>query len=70
MELSHSHGCASAPTDWLAIHWQATANLFLSHGDSDSELHNLFTQLTRFELMGCYHINPMLQIPQGFCVHI
>ena len=47
--------------------WQAMADLFLSYGDSDSELHNLSTQLARFPLSSHYHTNPMLQIPQSLC---
>ena len=54
----------SALVAWL---WQTMANLFLSHGDSDSELHNLSTQLARFPLVGHYHTNPMLQNPHGLC---
>ena len=57
----------SDPAAWLAMHWWAMANLFLSHGDSDSELHNLSTQLTRFPLLGRYHASPMLQSPHGLC---
>ena len=57
----------SATATWPAMHWQAMANLFLSHGDSDSELHNLSTQLARFPLVGCYHTNPVIQIPHGLC---
>ena len=59
--------CVSAQVAWPAMHWRAIANLFLSHGDSDSELHNLSTQLAKFPLAGCYHANPMLQIPHGLC---
>ena len=47
------------------MHWQAMADLFLSCGDSDSELQNLSTQLTRFPLVGHCHDNPMLQILHG-----
>ena len=50
---------------WLTMHWQAMLNLFLSHRDSDSELHILSTQLTSFPLAGHYHTNPMLQIPHS-----
>ena len=49
------------------MHWWAMADLFLSHGDSDSELHNLSTQLTSLPLVGHYHANPVLQIPHGLC---
>jgi hypothetical protein len=49
------------------MHWQAMADLFLSHGDSDSELNNLSSLLARFPLADCYHVNPMLQIPHGLC---
>ena len=38
--------------------------LFLSHGDSDSELHNI-TQLAGFPLMSHYHANPVPQVPHG-----
>ena len=48
----------SAPVGWLAMHWWAMADLFLSHGDSDLELHNLSTQLAKFPLVGHYHANP------------
>jgi hypothetical protein len=37
------------------------ADLFLPCGDSDSELQNLSTQLSKFPLAGCYHTSPMLQ---------
>ena len=43
------------------------AGLFLSHGDSDSELQNLSTQLARFPLAVCYHANLVLQTPHGLC---
>ena len=52
---------------WPAMHWQAMVYLFLSHGDSDSELHNLSTQLTRFPLVGHYYVNPILQTPYSLC---
>jgi hypothetical protein len=55
---------------WLAMHWQAVANLLLSHGDTDSKLQNLSTQLTRFPLVGHYNVNPMLQFPTTFVVHL
>ena len=45
------------------------ADLFLSLGDSDSELHNLFTQLTGLPLVDHYHSNPMLQIPHYLSMH-
>ena len=35
--------------------------------ETDSELHSLSTQLTRFPLAGCYHANLMLQIPHCLC---
>jgi hypothetical protein len=35
-------------------------NQFLPHGDSDSELQNLSTQLAKFPLVGRYHTSPML----------
>ena len=43
------------------------ADLFLSHGDSDSELHNLSTQLARFPLLGYYHASTILQFPHNLC---
>jgi hypothetical protein len=44
------------------------ANLFLSHEDSDSELHNLSTQLAMFPLEpGRYLANTMLQYSHGLC---
>lgn len=46
------------------------ANLFLSPGDSDSELHSLSTVLAEFPLAGHYHANPVLQIPTAFVVHV
>jgi hypothetical protein len=39
----------------------------LFHGDSHSELHNLSTQLARFQLASCYSISPVLQIFHGLC---
>ena len=57
----------SAPEVWPATCWWAMANLFLSHGDSDSELHNLSTQLARFPLADLYHTKPVLQIPSALC---
>jgi hypothetical protein len=55
----------SASVAWLAMHWWAMGNLFLSRGDSDSELQNLSTQCPKFPLAGHYHTNPMLQNPHG-----
>ena len=46
------------------------ASLFLSCGDSDSELQNLSTQLTKFPLASCYHASPVLQTSYSFVVHI
>jgi hypothetical protein len=40
------------------------ADLSLSHEASDSELHNLSTQLTKFPLAGCYHANSVVHIWQ------
>ena len=57
----------SAPWDWPAMHWRAMADLLLSHGDSDSELQNLSTQLSRFLLAGHYHANPMLLSSHSLC---
>jgi hypothetical protein len=67
IEPAHLYVCASALAAWLAMHWWAMADLFLWLGDSDSELHNLSTHTTRFPLVGGYHNNPVLQIPQGLC---
>ena len=53
----------SAPVAWPAMHWWAMADLFLSHGDSNTELHNLSTQLPRFLLVGHEYTSPVLQIP-------
>ena len=39
--------------------------MFLYDGDSDSELQNLSTQLTKFPLESHYQANPMLQITHG-----
>lgn len=52
---------------WPAMHSRAMTDLFLSHGDSDSELQNLSTQLARFPLAGRYHTSPMLQILHCLC---
>ena len=52
---------------WPCTSGQAMANLFLSHGGSDSELHSLSTQLAKFPLAGCYHASLVLQILHGFC---
>ena len=41
LELTRYCDCASAAVAWPAIYWRAMADLFLSHGHSDSELHNL-----------------------------
>jgi hypothetical protein len=49
------------------MHWRAISDLFLSHGDTDLELHNLSTQLAKFLLAGHYHDNPVLQSPYGLC---
>jgi hypothetical protein len=50
--------------------WRATANLFLSHGDSDSELHNLSIQLDRFPLVVATMPTPCFKSPTAFVVHI
>jgi hypothetical protein len=51
-------------TNWyipaLVLSTLFPGSLFLTHGDSDLELHNLSTQLTKFSLVGHYHANPML----------
>jgi hypothetical protein len=58
----------STPAAWPpAMHWRAMADLFLFHGDSDSELHNLCTQLAMLPLVGGYHAKLMLQNPLGLC---
>lgn len=51
---------------WPAMHWQAMVYLFLSLGDSDSELQNFSTHLARFPLVGPFHTSPMLKNPHGF----
>jgi hypothetical protein len=50
------------------MHWQAMANLILSHGKFDSVLQNLITQLAKFLLVGCYHAGPMVQNPTTLVV--
>ena len=49
------------------LHWQALANLLLSCGDSEAELQNLSTQLSRFPFAGRYQASPILQSPSGLC---
>jgi hypothetical protein len=48
-----SHACAAAPAAWPAMHWRAMADLFSSHGDSDSELHSLVFGFFFFFGFGC-----------------
>jgi hypothetical protein len=48
------------------MHWQAMANLFLSRGDSDSELQNP----PKFPLVGYYYANPFFKSPTAFVMHI
>ena len=60
----------SAPAAWPAMHWRAMANLFLSHGDSDSELHNLSTQLTSSHWQVATMPAPCFKSPMAFVVHI
>jgi hypothetical protein len=43
------------------------ANLILSHGSSDLELHNLSMQLAKFPIAGRYHVSPVLQILHSLC---
>ena len=57
----------SDPAGWSATHLRKMADLFLSHGDSDSVLQDLSTQLTQFLQAGCYDANPVLQISHGLC---
>jgi hypothetical protein len=53
------------------MHWQAMANLFLSHGDSLAQSsQNVNTQLTSFPLADSYHTNPMLQNPTTSVVYL
>jgi hypothetical protein len=52
------------------MHWKAMTDLFLSHGDSDTECHNLSSQLDSFPLVGSDYANPLLPIPHSFVVHI
>ena len=53
---------------WLASHWQAMTNLFLSHRDSLTQSSwTVSTQLARFPLTGHYQANPVLQIPHSLC---
>ena len=56
--------CPGWLAGWLAMLWWA---MFLSHGDSDSELQNLSTQLAKFPLVSRYHASLMLQNPHGLC---
>ena len=58
----------SVQASCLVMHWWAMADLILSHEDSDSELPNISTQLTRFSLVDHYHVHPVLQIPHSLCV--
>jgi hypothetical protein len=69
-ELARFCACASntAPVAWLVMHWQAMADLFLSHGDSLAQSsRNISTQLTKLPLAAPYHASPILQIPHGHC---
>ena len=59
------HQQLSALWGWPDIFWQAMADLLLSHGDSDSELQNLSTHLSRFQLVGCYYASPIVQSPHS-----
>ena len=43
------------------------AGLFLSHGDSYSELQDLSAQLRKFPLVGQYHTRSMLQNSNSLC---
>lgn len=54
----------------LSLPWRPMAHLFLSRGDSDSELHNLSTQLTRLSLAGRHYASTMFQNPTTFVVHL
>jgi hypothetical protein len=56
----------SAPVGWPAMHWQAIGSLLLSCGDSlTQEFQNLSTQVTKFPLVGHYHVSPKLQNSHG-----
>lgn len=55
---------------WPAMHWQAMVYLFLSLGDSDSELHNLSTHLSRFPLVVITTPTQSFKSPTAFVVHI
>jgi hypothetical protein len=57
----------SALVAWL---WQTMANLFLSHGDSDSELHNLSTQLASSHCWVATTQTLCFKFPTAFVVHI
>ena len=72
MELACSCACAcaSALTAWSAMHWWAKANLFLSHGDYDSELHNLSTQLASFPLVITTIPTPCFKPPTASVEHL
>ena len=47
------HQATLSPCGLDGQFWWAMAGLFLSHGDSDSELQTLSTQLAKFLLAGC-----------------
>ena len=55
------------PGGLAPVHFRAMANLFLSHGDSDSELQNLSTQLARFPLSTHNQAILVRQVPHCLC---
>jgi hypothetical protein len=60
-----AHSCAYASNALVGTPCQWSICFYLL--ETDSELHNLSTQLTRFPLAGHYHAIPMLQILQSLC---
>ena len=60
----------SALAAWLAMDWGEMADLFLSLWDSDSELHNLFTQLARFLPAVITTPTPCFKSPKAFVVYL
>jgi hypothetical protein len=59
----------SAPATWPAMHWRSVNGqpVIILWRLSDSELQNLSSQLTKFPLVGCYHVSPILQITHSLC---
>ena len=59
----------SARWAWPAMHWRAMANLFLSHGDSYSELHTPSTP--QVPTVGVITMPTLcFKSPMAFVVHI